>query len=938
MKTIIYRRAFALTVLLLLLVKVQAQTTIKGKIKDKTTGETIPGVNIQVKGTLTGTITDVQGDFTLKTDQPLPFVLVLSLTGYQAQEIMVDEKTVFPLDILLEEGAVEADEVVVTASRLEEKVIQSPVAIDKMDLRAIRESANASFFDAIENIKGVQMTTLSLGFKVPNTRGFTNTTNARFLQMVDGADSQAPGLGVSIANTVGPTELDVLSVEITPGASSSLYGMNALNGMANVITKNPFYHKGLSVYQKTGLNHVNDPQHMASFFTESSVRYANTIGKKWAYKFNVGYLKGTDWVAANGRDINPLINASTGLTGENNPAIDPINVYGNESSNRKTLSLADGKKYEVRRTGYWEKDLVNNDYNVDNLKADVGIYFRPTEKTEINYTYRIGKTDAIYQRGNRIRLDDYYIQQHKLEAKGTHWMIRSYFTAEYTKKSYNLRPLGENIDKSFKSNTQWFTDYKNAFNHYYAEGYTSADAHALARQQADAGRYQPGTQAYNDQLNELIAINNWDRGAQLYLDNKFFHNEAQYDFSGKIKWIQLLVGADYRTFMIEPEGNSFINPDREHPDRTMYYDKTGAFAQVSRKFINNKLKLIGSVRVDKNKYFDPKVNPRFAAVYELNSNNYIRASYQNGFRFPTLFEGFSTVNNGGVIRYGGLKVISSHLQLFENSYVRKSVDDFQAAVLKDINAGVPQNEAILKHAGILEKNTYTYLQPEEINAFDLGYKAVLINKKLYVEADAYYNIYRNFIDQVEIAVPNAGKIGELQDGVDSTVFAMNDNARQTRYRMWTNSKSVYFNYGGSVSLSYNFYKTYFINTNVGYNVLRKINAVDKYLETPFNTPPYIVNISISNRQLFERIGFTVSWRWQDSFLWRSPLADGQIPAYSTIDAQVSISLPKAYSVIKIGGTNLLNHYYTQYEGGPSVGAFYYIAWTLEGLLTSGKKQ
>ena len=105
------------------------------------------------------------------------------------------------------------------------------------------------------------MTTSSLTFKVPNTRGFNIPNNFRFMQLVDGVDMQAATLGVPLGNAIGPTELDIQSVEITPGAASALYGMNAINGMANLITKSPFTHQGLSIYQKTGVNHVDGMDH-----------------------------------------------------------------------------------------------------------------------------------------------------------------------------------------------------------------------------------------------------------------------------------------------------------------------------------------------------------------------------------------------------------------------------------------------------------------------------------------------------------------------------------------------------------------------------------------------------------------------------------------------------------------------------------------------------
>jgi iron complex outermembrane receptor protein len=84
------------------------------------------------------------------------------------------------------------------------------------------------------------------------------------MQLVDDVDMQAATLGVPLGNAIGPTELDIASIEITPGAASALYGMNAINGMANLLTKSPFLYQGLSVYQKTGFNHVDGIDHAPS--------------------------------------------------------------------------------------------------------------------------------------------------------------------------------------------------------------------------------------------------------------------------------------------------------------------------------------------------------------------------------------------------------------------------------------------------------------------------------------------------------------------------------------------------------------------------------------------------------------------------------------------------------------------------------------------------
>ncbi len=198
---------------------------ISGSISDKETGALLGGVSIRIKETVSGAVSTSDGKFSLHTKLPFPLTLTLSRIGFAKQERVITSPDE-PITVQLKQSAFIGEKVVVSASKVEESVAKSPVAIEKLDLLSIKDSPAPSFYDALEAIKGVQFTTLSLGFKVPNTRGFTNTTNPRFLQLVDGVDTQAPGLGVSIANTAGPIELDVESVEIVPGASSALYGMN----------------------------------------------------------------------------------------------------------------------------------------------------------------------------------------------------------------------------------------------------------------------------------------------------------------------------------------------------------------------------------------------------------------------------------------------------------------------------------------------------------------------------------------------------------------------------------------------------------------------------------------------------------------------------------------------------------------------------------------
>jgi outer membrane receptor protein involved in Fe transport len=149
--------------------------------------------------------------------------------------------------------------------------------------------------------------------------------------------------------------------------------------------------------------------------------------------------------------------------------------------------------------------------------------------------------------------------------------------------------------------------------------------------------------------------------------------------------------------------------------------------------------------------------------------------------------------------------------------------------------------------------------------------------------------------------------------------------------MWTNSKSITHNQGSSLAITYNFYKKFTVGTNVSYAELKGVSEQDA-LVPAFNTPKWIVNLSFGNKELFTNFGFNVVWKWQSSFLWQNPLADGVVPSYNTFDAQVNYRLPKYMSTIKLGATNLFNRRYFQFIGGPVVGGLYYATITVDGLL------
>ena len=956
---------------------------ITGTVSDQSTKEPLPNVSVNIRGTVAGTITSNAGNFKIRTRLRFPFTLVFSSVGFAEQEYEIKGPG-SKINIEMTTQTVLGKEVVVTASRVPESILRSPVAIEKLDIRAIRETPAPSFYDALENVKGVQMTTSSLTFKVPNTRGFNIPNNFRFMQLVDGVDMQAATLGVPLGNAIGPTELDINSVEITPGAASALYGMNAINGMANLITKSPFQYQGLSVYQKTGVNHVGGTGRSASVLTETAIRYAKAFNNKFAFKVNMGYLRGTDWLSDTRKDQNPNTRKNANpaypeLNGANNIVFDGWNKYGDDAlAGSNTVSITGltingnpDQTLTVGRTGYWEKDLVNP--IVDNLKFDAGLYYKIGDKVEVSYDYRIGKMDGVFQRGNKVQLNDVIVQNHKFEVKGANFLVRGYVSKENTGDSYNVKPTADNLDlASGGSGSAWSQKYKTALNEYAAQhggelnSQNLAAATQYARQQADAGRVELGTKEFDDLKRIITGINNWDirsasipdapvtGGSKLLQKSNLYHVEGQWDLSQQTKVFDLLIGADARVYEIIPDGNNFVDFSRPIADRNrpveidgkvpdssdfgsnVRYKKFGGFAQVTKTFFDDHLKLFASLRGDYNPEFTLKFTPRLAAVYTVAEHHNIRFTYQKGYRFPALFEALSYVNNGRVKRVGSLSYINEGLGYLENSYTQKSVVNFNNAVKEAGNA----DAAALANRNLLVVADLPKARPESINSFEAGYKSVLLNNKLIVDADAYFNTYDGFLGQVQVFVPKGETVGS-----DAAVVAMIDRNRdattasngnaaskgQDRYRVYTNAKNKYHNYGGAVGITYVFYKKFTLAGNVNFNKI-KSNTTDDIFVTGFNTPEWSANLSFGNREIFKNAGFSVAYRWQQSFLWESPLVTGQVDAISTFDAQFTYKVPKMKTTFKLGGSNIFNRNYIQYAGGPTLGGLYYLAVTVEGVL------
>jgi outer membrane receptor protein involved in Fe transport len=307
----------------------QKGTVVSGKVNLAKSREGISAVSVTIKNTSVGTFTNDKGEFSFTTTQKPPFTLVFSSIGYASKEASYTGQ-----DVTVEMTTAETlgQEVVVAASRVQERLLESPVSIERMGTAAIRNAAAPNYYDGLANFKGVDMTVSSTNFRTVSTRGFNGSGNLRFNQIVDGMDNQAPGLNFSVGSIVGPNQLDVENVELLQGASSALYGSGGMTGTLLMNSKNPFKYQGLSFQIKGGINHIDNKQRASTAFHNWDIRFAKKVNDKWAYKIGAEMTTAQDWQANDMTNLarNNVFSSPIGGTRASDQGYDGVNVYGDE--------------------------------------------------------------------------------------------------------------------------------------------------------------------------------------------------------------------------------------------------------------------------------------------------------------------------------------------------------------------------------------------------------------------------------------------------------------------------------------------------------------------------------------------------------------------------------------------------------------------------------
>ena len=920
---------------------VHAQNSFSGSVTDSK-NQPIPSANVKVVGEDSGTTTDIDGKFKLTSAANLPLKLEVSSVGYEKMSVTVTSSSQ-KIAVVLNDEETKLNEIVISASRTPERLLESPVTIERMGLKDIKNTTSPSFYEGLENLKEVHFNTSSLNFKSINTRGFATVANTRFLQLVDGMDNSSPALNFVLGNLIGLSELDVANVELLPGASSALYGANAFNGILFMNSKSPFTHQGISVYGKYGQT-TQDIAGTNDYY-DFGMRAAHKFNEYVAGKANITLMKATEWIPDDERSV------SGGTIGHtNNPNYDGLNTYGDEVSNFvPNVGL-------VSRTGYKEKDL--NDNKIESVKADFSLHFKPWKNDfEVILQHKVGIGNTVYQGANRYRLENFIMQQSKLEIKGKNFFVRGYVTSEDAGDSYDMRFAAWNVNRAAKSDAGWFRDYVTAYlQSQIGLGLTGQQASSFARNFADnnitavpgfpqfganplnltpngLARFKVGTPEYNSALARIVQNPDFTQGAKFIDRSKIYHSDANYNFKDVIKFAEFQLGGSFRQYSLDSEGTIFTDTDGP-----INYTEFGTYVQAQKKVLNDRLKLTGSVRYDKSEFFDGFVSPRISLVYAAGEkkNHVFRTSFQTGFRNPTtqdLFIGldlgpFALIGSqeGNLVRYSEtLNTSAAGVALGQAPTVTfTGVDAYTRPAYTDPSVklfNITQDTSVLQLA--LVPNL---VKPEQVKAFEVGYKTVLDNG-LSFDINGYYNIYNDFLSTSRLVIPYYGVAQEGLPLSDIAIQAIRNRDIRT-FQIYSNSATEITSLGFGAGASKKLYKDFELGVNYNHAQFEFDQARDPSFIAGFNTPKHRIKGSFGNEKLFKNFGFNVNARWSSEYLWQSSFADGTIPEVTVFDAQVTYGIPALKSVLKLSAANIGGDDYLQVIGAGRIGQQYLVSWTI----------
>ena len=925
-----YRIYYTTLFLLMFYVSSYGQQTLRGQVEDESSGEALVGVTVKVKNTSLGALSGDNGKFELNVPS-LPVSLSFSFLGYETTELEVTESSTI-IRIRLKPQAIDLEAVEIRGQSIAEKKKNSALTIESLSPLGIKQTASENFYDGLGALKGVDLTSASLGIKVVNTRGFNSTAPVRILQIIDGVDNASPSVNFALGNFLGSSELDLQSVDLVVGASSAFFGPNAFNGVIKMDSKDPYLSKGFSAFVKRGERNI----------FETGLRWADAIKNKsghefLAYKFNFTYLSADDWEATNFSPID-----SSKVPEDHYAGYDAVNIYGDEYD--PVFDLTKVAPWSTRgmsiyyRNGYWEGDLL--EYETDNYKANMSVNLRLKpekgfESPELVWANNFSQGSTIFQGSARFRLIDVRYLTSRLELKKRDkYFLRAYVTTDDVGKTYNPYATAQKLNEYAKSNEIWSSLYADAWlsnfgreavqmgypllqvvNGQPVYDFAARDAFfanpevqdslaswhaqtiAIVNASSEQGSklfLEPGSPEFQEQFDRITSTLTSAGGAKFYTRSEVYHVNGEYKFEPSFT-DNIRIGCSFRLYTPDTRGTIFADTSDLI---TITNREFGFYAGMEKKLWSERLTLSLTARVDKNQNFNWISTPAASIVYRPAENNYLRLSFSSAVRNPTLPDQYFWLDVGPAIFAGSVNGFDSLL----------TVNSFEAYALD------------------LKRSNLRYfdidpIQPEKVKTFEIGYRTI-VREKLFLDASYYYNIYDQFlgyrigldVDFNELGLPSKVQVLRASANAESTVTTQ------------------------GFAMGVNYYFSQYFQLSGNYTWSKLITQTDDEIIPAFNTPEHKFNVSLSGIDVpihlgpvnLDNLGFNINYKWIESFLFEgSPQFTGIIPRYDLLDVQLNYFFPRFKTTLKVGASNILKNLHFETVGGPLVGRLAFVKLSYE---------
>ncbi|MET4107328.1 TonB-dependent receptor [Hymenobacter sp. UYP22] len=865
-------------------------------------GEPMPGATIFIRGTFIGTSTDRDGKFSLRADfSEGPVVLSVSFVGYESRDVTLSQPD-NAVKVQLKLNPTQTNEVIASASRVEEGILQAPVTVEKITSQQVLRLPPPDVQVGLNQFKGIDVNSTSMLMNSLSTRGFNSAKSERLIQLTDYFDTQSPSLNVNAGNLTGLPELDIESIEIIHGPASALYGANAFNGVLLQNSKDAFVSEGLTLRVRGGER---------SFF-DGQVRYAKKIGEKFAFKITGAYLTANDWLASNYSATSIQVERRNNAQGS--PlGYDAVNRYGDVLfSVPSTYPFAELRGKTLFMPGFEEKTLVADDDKAKSLKIHPSISYLLTSSIKLTVGASYNRGTASYQSSSRYRFKDFGTNQYHGEIKGERWFLRGQSIQDFGQNSYDLNFLGAFIQNSPISASaattyaqRYFSSYLTTYGGARQAGQTDAQAQATALAAATSTQLDPNSDTFQNLRSTIIKDATPGRGARLNPSSLLNEGNAQYNFKlGETA--DLIVGAAYRKFRLGSNGNLFSDVDGRIQNHEL-----GGYAQLTKKLLDERLKLALAGRLDGFKNFDPAFSPRASVVYSAGSKreHNFRASYGRAFRSPTQLDQYIQLDLGQVLLLGN---VGNGFQGYSASL----------AAQPSVIAAAQTNPAALTP---FELNA-EQLKLERLSSYEIGYKGAL-GEKVAVDVNYYRNYYNDFIGAQRFIGNRDGSrptTTQLQAGASSNYTTGDTRVLQ----VWTNANQEVRTHGAAVGLTYAFAPFLNLAANYSLNIQDRSDVQNAEFQTYFNTPKHKYNVG-ANGTVLTHVSYAINYRWAQGHEYGLPFAVGQLADYSSTDAFLGYNFARLGTTLQAGASNLFNANNLQVYGGPQIGRLLYVGAQIE---------